>query len=529
LASLLRTGLSLTEIRIVLRYFVWIPVRQVSQVFCLDTGKTQTDTINHNHIITMSLSHLSEAFSTCCNESITSSDPCIITTKKRIKVILVVGACALDRLITVPNYPVEDSKIRSTGYQECCGGNAANVAITIQKLSDAHLFRSKGSFYKVRLCTKIGTDTAGKQILKELQEAHVDITSPLFRVVEETTTNIVHVIVNSSKTKTRTCIFTPGTCGDLTLRDVQSCSFDELFKNVVHVHTDGRHTEAANLLIQEAKRIDPSITTSIDSERDRFISEYDQILFAADMIFTNPQSIRDGFIQRLGPKQETGPVAATGCQCSVCAFLSASNLYRTSLCFVQNGIHAVKHVVVMLGGQGAVSITPCFTGESSESTDKHESNIDYISFHHERDDSGIAGDVYKASLKQRNVILEGAHPPVCRTLNYVFDVRLSGVLDSTIDIVDTTGAGDAFIGAYLLFFLMDRESNEMKVSSYGSSSCLNFACWVSGHKIRGTESVAVPMGSLVDESLGRTQDEVSLALQRQLLPFQIIADAEPLR
>lgn len=43
-------------------------------------------------------------------------------------VILVIGACALDRLLTVSSYPVADAKIRTNSYNEVGGGNAANTA-----------------------------------------------------------------------------------------------------------------------------------------------------------------------------------------------------------------------------------------------------------------------------------------------------------------------------------------------------------------------------------------------------------------
>jgi sugar/nucleoside kinase (ribokinase family) len=429
-----------------------------------------------------------------------------INTEKEKKVILVVGACALDRRITVSNFPVEDSKVRSTGYQESCGGNAANVAIAMQKLSNAYLFRSKGFFFTVRLCTKIGSDAAGKQIVKELQDARVDIAAPLFRVAEDTTTSIVHVIVNSSQSKTRTCIFTTGSCGDLTVQDVQSCILGDLFQNVFHIHCDGRHTEAASLIIQEAKQMNPSITISVDSERDRLISEYDQILFAADVIFTNPNSIRDGFLRRLWPNQEAAPLAVAACPCGVCSYLCTPSLYQTSLFFAQNGSCPAKHVVVTLGGKGAISISYPLICHSSETADKSDSTFNVINVHHFPKESRKC---YKAS-----------------SFNYTFEIGLSGILDSTADIVDTTGAGDAFIGAYLLFFLMDQNDSSLMTHSEMSPTCLNFACWASGHKIRGTGFFALPTGSAVDEYLGRTRSEVQLHLAQQLLPFQIVDNDE---
>ena len=58
------------------------------------------------------------AFSTMSTSSVQTDSP----------VILLIGACALDRLVTVSSYPTADSKIRSTSYNEVGGGNAANTA-----------------------------------------------------------------------------------------------------------------------------------------------------------------------------------------------------------------------------------------------------------------------------------------------------------------------------------------------------------------------------------------------------------------
>jgi hypothetical protein len=43
-------------------------------------------------------------------------------------VILVIGSCGLDRLLTVSSYPAADAKIRTNSYNEVGGGNAANTA-----------------------------------------------------------------------------------------------------------------------------------------------------------------------------------------------------------------------------------------------------------------------------------------------------------------------------------------------------------------------------------------------------------------
>jgi hypothetical protein len=43
-------------------------------------------------------------------------------------VILLIGSCGLDRLLTVSNYPAADAKVRTTSYNERGGGNSANTA-----------------------------------------------------------------------------------------------------------------------------------------------------------------------------------------------------------------------------------------------------------------------------------------------------------------------------------------------------------------------------------------------------------------
>ena len=43
-------------------------------------------------------------------------------------VILLIGSCGLDRLLTVSNYPAADAKVRTTSYNEVGGGNSANTA-----------------------------------------------------------------------------------------------------------------------------------------------------------------------------------------------------------------------------------------------------------------------------------------------------------------------------------------------------------------------------------------------------------------
>ena len=44
------------------------------------------------------------------------------------EILLVMGSCGIDRLLTVSKYPEVEAKVRTIGHHEVGGGNAANAA-----------------------------------------------------------------------------------------------------------------------------------------------------------------------------------------------------------------------------------------------------------------------------------------------------------------------------------------------------------------------------------------------------------------
>ena len=57
--------------------------------------------------------------------------------------ILVIGACALDRLLHVPFYPKEDGKILCHNTFQCGGGNAANTASSLGRISNSTALKQR--------------------------------------------------------------------------------------------------------------------------------------------------------------------------------------------------------------------------------------------------------------------------------------------------------------------------------------------------------------------------------------------------
>jgi sugar/nucleoside kinase (ribokinase family) len=217
-----------------------------------------------------------------------------MTEEKKEQVVLLVGSCGLDRLLTVAQYPEPDAKVRTTAYNEVGGGNAANTASAMGLLSDSCFLKEKK--IRIKLLSKVGDDSVGQQLIDELEESNVDTSSPLFcRGPPGSTTAFTTVIVSQEK-HTRTCLHTPGTCGELTLEDVQSVDLDEVFKNVVHLHSDSRHTYASLFLAREAKS--RGIMVSCDCEKDRKTKTLDELIQLADLLFTNSNYL-GSYLERL--------------------------------------------------------------------------------------------------------------------------------------------------------------------------------------------------------------------------------------
>ena len=211
-----------------------------------------------------------------------------------------VGSCGLDRLLTVSSYPTADSKIRTTDYNEVGGGNAANTATAMALLSSSS---NDNDDLSVQLLTKVGDDVVGQLIQDELIQAGVDLSSPLFRIGHEGSTTAFTTVVVSSEDATRTCIHTPGTCGELTLEDVASVDLDHVFANVVHLHSDCRHTNVALALAQEARR--RGIPVSVDAEKDRNIASQDGLLQCANLVFTNSQQLNAYLLKKQTQERQT--------------------------------------------------------------------------------------------------------------------------------------------------------------------------------------------------------------------------------
>ena len=80
-----------------------------------------------------------------------------------------IGANVCDTLITVPNYPKEDTKLKADSIVQCGGGPCATGLVAASKLGEK--------------CAYIGTltdDSAGKFLVNDLEKYGVKSVTPLY-------------------------------------------------------------------------------------------------------------------------------------------------------------------------------------------------------------------------------------------------------------------------------------------------------------------------------------------------------------
>ncbi|CDY65572.1 BnaCnng47770D [Brassica napus] len=299
------------------------------------------------------------------------------------------GGTTVDFLATVDSYPKPDDKIRSTSLKVQGGGNAGNALTCAARLGLTCRLISKARIV-------VANDSQGKGILEELESDGVD--TSFLVVSKEGNTPFTYVIVDK-QTQTRTCIHTPGYPPMVPTDLPQSTMLSALDRASI-AYFDVRLHETALVIAKEASR--KKIPILVDAEKKR--DGLDDILQLADYVaWTEVSSIP-------------------------CALVSM--LLR---------LPKLKFVIVTLGEEGCLMIQR----DSTEASESKETDIESL----------------VESLKQRSD--STATFPTCVS-SETTKLKANGIgtLSGRLflgtaekippeELVDTTGAGDAFIGAVL--------------------------------------------------------------------------------
>ncbi|KAJ1295278.1 hypothetical protein BS78_01G211300 [Paspalum vaginatum] len=337
------------------------------------------------------------------------------------RVVLGCGLVTLDYLATVDAYPRPDDKIRTGELQISGGGNAGNALTAAARLG-----------LNTRVISKVANDETGKAAIAELREAGIDTSHVI--VSDGGNTTFVYIIIDK-QTKTRTCILTPGD-PPMVPSDLSMPSLSAALQDVSLLYLHGYSPEVELVVAMQGDQM--KIPILVDAEQERTKEELDGLLSLASYIVCSGKF----------PKNWTAIPSLP------CALLEILLQYPRA-----------EFVIVTLGENG------CMMLERSEAGD--DSEVDAA------DIEDVAGSL-KLELHKDNLF------PACvsskfmrlsaRGLGTIFGRLLIGTAEAipASELVDTTGCGDAFIGAVLHALSTEMPPEKM----------LPFASQVAGIKCR---------------------------------------------
>ncbi|XP_047312062.1 ribokinase-like isoform X2 [Impatiens glandulifera] len=316
-----------------------------------------------------------------------------ISTLPKDRIILGVGGLTLDYLATVANYPEPDDKIRSIDMKVQGGGNAGNALTCASRLG-----------LVPRLISKVANDGQGRGMLEELEADGVDTS---FLVVSKEGNSPFTYIIVDNQTKTRTCIHTPG-FPPMIPEDLPQSSLSSSLDGVSLLYLDGRLHESALVVAHEAKQ--RNIPILIDAEKKR--EGLDDLLNLSDYVVCSAK-----FPQ---------------------AWTEASSIPSALLSMLVR-LPRLKFVIVTLGEVGCIMLERSET----ESIESEEMCVD---------------DLLELLMLRKDMT---TNTPTCIS-SVVTKMQANGIgmITGTLyvcttekipfsELIDTTGAGDAFIGAVL--------------------------------------------------------------------------------
>lgn len=322
----------------------------------------------------------------------------------------------MDFLAVVAAYPKPDEKIRSTSLKVQGGGNVGNALTCAARLG-----------LTPRIISKVANDTQGKAVLEELEADGVD--TSFFIVSKEGNTSFTYVIVDQL-TKTRTCIFNQG-YPPMVPEDLPRSTIISALDGARLAYFDARMHETALVIAQEAVRM--NIPILVDAERPR--EGLNDILHLADYVVCSAK-----FPQ---------------------AWTEATTVPRGLLSLLIRYPN-INFVIVTLGEDGCImlerSVTECTL----------EMDIDLsVELLEKKKDENISTPTCLSTSVMR---FKG------EDVGTVFGRLYIGtaVKIPPSELIDTTGAGDAFVGAVVYALCANISPHKM----------LPFAAYVAAAKCR---------------------------------------------
>ena len=126
--------------------------------------------------------------------------------KDKVKIVGV-GACVMDTLVTVPNYPKEDTKLRAISSKPAGGGPVATGLVAAQKLGEQTAYIGV-----------LANDNGGNFLKQDFEKYGVDTGLVEMRAGYRSFTSVIWL---AKDTASRTCVFDKGDLPPLSLKEAQ--------------------------------------------------------------------------------------------------------------------------------------------------------------------------------------------------------------------------------------------------------------------------------------------------------------------
>ncbi|KAL2900357.1 Ketohexokinase [Bienertia sinuspersici] len=369
-----------------------------------------------------------------------SSSSSLITPTPENSIVLGCGGVVVDLLAAVASYPKPDDKIRSTSFQVQGGGNAGNALTCVARLG-----------LNPRLISKVADDAQGRGILEELEADGVNTS---FIVVSPTGNSPFTYVIVDNETKTRTCIHTPGD-PPMVPEDLSQSKLESALDGAKVAYFDVRLHETALVIAKEDAAAAAKFQFEIiqltfiilnayskahlltKNERKRRVeAESVQATRRNIPILVDAEKKRDGLDELLN--LATYVVCSEKFPQARFVWTEASSTPKALLSMLLK-LPKVKFVIVTLGEDGCIMLERSF----SKASDLKEMYIDEVV---ESLKQKTPNDYATPSCVSSSVIMLKADGvgAVCGRLHVGTAEKIP-----PSEIVDTTGAGDAFIGAVL--------------------------------------------------------------------------------
>lgn len=351
--------------------------------------------------------------------------------------ILGIGSVGVDFLaqLDARELPRPDAKVRATRAEITTGGNVANGLTAAARLGNR----------QCALVSAVGDDANGAAVLESLAKDAVDASLTLVR---GTRTPFTYIMIAASGENdgdmTRTCVHTPGD-GGLMATDVTPERLDAAFSNVnkpAVAYFDGRLAEAALVYAREARRLG-GVRILVEAERLR--ENLPELLREADLVVTSKSYPNDAY-----PEAKTLGDAVT----RMFMDLPRAEIMVTTLgARGAIGVVRIKDDGEMGRGELLDDVVRRFEAQAGGNAQSDEDVRDGLP--REPVESGVIDIRHSSSSSSSSFKANVIFAPA-KTL-------------AKGELVDPTGAGDAFIGA-LAHAYADEESfnlpSAMRLASY---------------------------------------------------------------